>query len=292
MALVSRCFPSLPASCLPASERYSTTMDIHDLHQETGDAWDQAATIYERSEAEDIEFLRSGGNSLMAPEQRILGDLRPWCQRAIHLQCAGGTDTFSLLAQGAHEVVGTDVSPRMIAVARRKAEALGAAAKFHVCDTLEVSHDLNNTADLVYTGRGALPWMMDIGAWGRVVAGLLPPGGKLYIFEGHPLDWVWDMEASEYRLDTVRGDYFSEKLSDQRWPNPLLDRLDEGDGDRPRAREHQWTLGEVMNSLVVVGLRLEHFEEYPDLYWDQFPHLSEGLARRLPHTFSLLMRKA
>ncbi len=65
-----------------------------------------------------------------------------------------------------------------------------------------------------------------------------------------------------------------------------------GDGDRPRAREHQWTLGDVLNALVAVGLRLEHFEEHPDLYWGQFPCLPDDLARRLPHTFSLLMRKA
>jgi SAM-dependent methyltransferase len=266
-------------------------MNTQRIHQQTGAAWDQAAANYERSEAEDIEFLRSSGNSLMAAERRILGELHPWCRRAIHLQCAGGTDTLSLLAQGAQEVVGTDISARMIAVARRKAEALGASAMFHVCDTLAVPHDLDGTADLVYTGRGALPWMMDIDAWARVVERLLKPNGKLYVFEGHPLDWVWDMGASEYRLDPVRGDYFSEVLSDQRWPNPMLDGMI-SDGDRPRAREHQWTLGNVLNALVAVGLRLDHFEEHPDLYWGQFPHLPEDLARKLPHTFSLLMRKA
>lgn len=265
-------------------------MDTQTIHQQTGDAWDQAAARYERSEADDITALRSGGNSLLAPECRILGDLRPWCQRAIHLQCAGGTDTLSLLAQGAQEVVGTDISPRMIGVARRKAEALGAPASFFVCDTLKVPHELDSTADLVYTGRGALPWMMNIGAWAQVAERLLKPGGKLYVFEGHPLDWVWDMEASEYRLDPVRGDYFSEELSDERWPNPMLDGI-VGDRDRPRAREHQWTLGDVLNALVTVGLRLEHFEEHPDLYWGQFPHLPDDLTRRLPHTFSLLMRK-
>lgn len=266
-------------------------MDIHALHQETGYAWDKAAVGYEREEADDIAFLRSGGSHLFAPERRLLGDLRPWCRCAIHLQCAGGGDTLSLLAQGAHAVVGTDISPRMIAVAHRKARALDAPASFHVCDTLDVPRELDGTADLVYTGRGALPWMMDLGAWAQVAERLLRPGGKLYVFEGHPLDWVWDMEAREYRLDSVRGDYFSERITDQRWPNPLLDRLSESDEERPRAREHQWTLGNVLNSLVGAGLRLERFEEHPDLYWDQFPHLPHDIVRRLPHTFSLLVSK-
>ena len=267
-------------------------MNTQTIHRQTGAAWDLAAARYERSAADDTAAPRSGGNSLLAPECRILGDLRPWCQRAIHLQCAGGTDTLSLLAQGAHEVIGTDISPRMIAVARRKADALNVLASFYVCDTLEVPDELNGTADLVYTGRGALPWMMDIGAWAQVVERLLKPGGRVYVFEGHPLDWVWDMEASEYRLDPVRGDYFSEQLTDQRWLNPMLDRLTGDAEGRPRASEHQWTLGDVLNALVATGLRLEQFEEHPDLYWGQFPHLPEDTARRLPHTFSLLMRKA
>lgn len=266
-------------------------MDITTIHQQTGAAWDQAAAMYERSEAEHTDFLRSGGSTLLAPEQRILGDLRPWCRKAIHLQCAGGTDTFSLLAQGAQEVVGTDISPRMIAVARRKAEALGVPASFFVCDTLEMPQEFDGTADLVYTGRGALPWMMDIGAWAQVTERLLKPGGKLYVFEGHPLDWVWDMEAAEYRLDPVRGDYFSEQLTDQRWPNPMLANRNESDGARPKAREHQWTLGAVLNALVATGLRLEHFEEHPDLFWGQFPFLPDTLVPKLPHTFSLLMHK-
>ena len=112
-------------------------MDIHELHQETGAAWDQAAALYERDEAEDVAFLRGGGSRLFAPERRILGDLRPWCRRASTSSARAARTRFSLLAQGAQEVVGTDISPRMIAVARRKAEALGAPATFHVCDTLD-----------------------------------------------------------------------------------------------------------------------------------------------------------
>jgi hypothetical protein len=53
----------------------------------------------------------------------------------------------------------------------------------------------------------------------------------------------------------------------------------------------QWRLGEVMNALVGAGLTLERFEEHPDLFWNQFPHLPEDARRRLPHTYSLLMRK-
>ncbi len=56
-------------------------------------------------------------------------------------------------------------------------------------------------------------------------------------------------------------------------------------------RARQWTLGPVMNSLLQADLRLERFEEHPDLYWNQFENIPSDLAARLPHTFSLLMRK-
>ena len=35
--------------------------------------------------------------------------------------------------------------------------------------------------DIVYTGRGALCWLPDIPAWAKIVAGLVKPGGFLYL---------------------------------------------------------------------------------------------------------------
>jgi SAM-dependent methyltransferase len=256
------------------------------VHRANGLAWDQAAAIYEDG-TRDSDFVQKGGNSLLPPERRLLGDLRPWCRRAIHLQCSGGWDAASLIEQGAHEVVGIDISPRMIAVARRRAQALGLNASFYVSDVLDTPHELNGSADLVYTGKGALPWIMDLEAWARVVARLLAPEGLLYVFEGHPLDWVWDSEAPEYRLDNTYGDYFDDGLNGMGFPNGFL----ASTGRPERARMRQWRLGEVMNALVAAGLTLERFEEHPDLFWNQFPHLPDDMRRRLPHTYSLLMRK-
>lgn len=263
-----------------------------ELHKETGVAWNVAAAIYERDEEEDLTLLRSGGNSLLPPEHRFLHDLKPWCERAIHLQCAGGTDTLSLWNMGAGEVVGVDISEKMIAVARRKSTVLSAPARWVCCDVLDTPPELDNTADLVYTGRGALPWIMDIRAWAGVVARILKPGGRLYVFEGHPLDWVWDMEATSYQLSSKTGAYFSEAVAtDRGWPLFSVPIQEHADKDQFHVHEHQWTLGEIMNSLVAAGMRLERFEEHPDLFWNQFPNLPAELQDRLPHTFSLLMRK-
>ena len=122
-------------------------------------------------------------------------------------------------------MVGLDISERMIQAARRKSEALNARALWYCCDVLEAPPELDGTADLVYTGRGALSWIMDIATWSRTVARLLKPGGRLYVFEGHPLDWVWDHAASELRIDPQPpyGDYFSQTASvDKGWPETYI----------------------------------------------------------------------
>jgi SAM-dependent methyltransferase len=245
-------------------------MDNRQLHQHNRAAWNEAAQRYEEEIEEDIAFLRQGGRNFMAFEISFLQDLGNWCQRAIHLQCAGGRDTLSLWNQGAHEIVGVDISDRMIACARRKADALGAPATWHCCDVLEAPHELDGTADLVYSGRGALCWIMDIEAWARVVARLLKPGGRLYLCEGHPLDWVWDPEATELRLDphAPYGHYFSEQIAtEQGWPTQYIpaSAVPPKEEQAPK-HERQWTLAAILNSLTGAGLRLVRFEEYPDQY--------------------------
>ncbi len=92
-------------------------MDIHTIHKETGAFWNAITDWYgERDEAEFTRYLQSGGNFLFEHEQKLLGDLSPWCKRAIHLQCSHGNDALSLLRQGAAEVVGVDISERLLAV--------------------------------------------------------------------------------------------------------------------------------------------------------------------------------
>lgn len=267
-------------------------MRIEEIHQANRVGWNEGAQAYEDGLRERIEFLRGGGTNFCPPEYGYLKDLKSWCHRAIHLQCAGGTDSLSLWNLGAHEVIGVDISERMLAVARQKSEALQAKARWIHADVLETPHDLDNTADLVYTGRGALCWMMDIEAWAKVVFRLLKPGGRLYIFEGHPVANLWSLEADHFELDPDYGDYFNkETVADAGWPETYI-----GDLGRPKQEhaikyERQWTLGEIVNAVIDAGLVVKRLEEHPDSYWNSQPKMSRELLRKLPQTFSLLAIK-
>ena len=103
-----------------------------------------------------------------------------------------GTDTISLARLGA-TMTGLDFSPTSIEQARRIAGLAGADVRFvqaEVYDALTVLEPAS--FDLVYTGIGALCWLPDIARWAGVVAGLLRPGGRLFLREGHPVLWAVD----------------------------------------------------------------------------------------------------
>lgn len=267
-------------------------MNVREMHQSNRAAWNEAAAHYAETLEERIEFLRQGGMNFCQAEEPYLRHLGDWCRRAVHLQCAGGTDTLSLWNLGAKEVVGVDISEDMIAVARQKSDALNAPALWFCCDILDTPQTLNGTADLVYTGRGAINWLHDMDGWAAVVARLLKPGGRLYLFEGHPLTWVWDTEAAELKLDAVYGDYFQTTVqADQGWGPTYVGELSRPKEELSKKYETQKTFGQIINPLLAAGLRLENLEEHAETYWEQFENLPPEIVGKLPNTFSLLMRK-
>src|ERR1044071_5090473 len=91
-------------------------------------AWNLVAAKYAPEVEANVELLRSGGTGLLPPELETLAPLLRECGRAVVLQCSHGLDALSLWRLGAREVVGVALSERMLALARRKAELLGAPA--------------------------------------------------------------------------------------------------------------------------------------------------------------------
>ncbi|HEY0531691.1 MAG TPA: hypothetical protein VGD29_08855 [Actinoplanes sp.] len=129
-------------------------------------------------------------------------------------------------------------------------------------------------ADLVYTGKGALIWMPDIGAWALDAARLLRPGGHLFVFEGHPAVplWTWDTDRPRIRPDRS---YFA--------PSHLNDSFPANG-----AVERQWTLGRIVTAVADAGLRIRHLAEHPEPFWRMGGVTAAAWDGRLPNTFSLL----
>lgn len=264
--------------------------NFKEQHESNRVAWSEAARRYAAETEETLAFLRAGGTNFVAPEYDFLRPLMP-CDRAIHLQCAGGRDTLSLWNLGAREVVGVDINDEMIALAQHRSEALGAPAQWFRSDVLETPESLNGTADLVYTGRGAVCWLMDIEGWARVIARLLKPGGHFYFFDGHPFSWVWDMAADHYVLDPEYGNYFDPRThTDVGWPTSYIP-ADFQHGQLATKYERQWTVAQLVNALIGAGLVLERLGEHPDPYWDAFPNIPPAELAKIPQTLSILARR-
>jgi SAM-dependent methyltransferase len=272
-------------------ELRAVKVNIKQIHSEIARGFDAIAASKYRAELEDrIALLRSGAQSLVHVEIEELRDLLPGAS-VVHLQCSHGLDALSLLTLGASDVAGVDLSSEMIQLATELTHRLGQSARWFCADVVDPPAELRASADLVYTGKGSLPWIMDLDAWATSVQSLLKPGGRLYIFEGHPLDNLWDRESETLQLRADGFGYFdSGPRENPGFPASALRRV-KTDMERPVMREQFWRPDQIMAALADAGLQHEMYREHPDLFWDQFPHWSNELRHRLPHSYSLRYRR-
>jgi len=214
----------------------------------------------------------------------------------VHLQCHIGTDTVSLARLGAKSTTGLDFSPSAIAAARELAERAGNDVTFVVSDAYDAVSTLGpQRFDLVFTGIGALCWLPDIRRWADVVAGLLRPGGRLFMREGHPMMWTLSdprpdgLLVIEYPYFESPGIVFSYSESYS------------GTGElaSPDSVGFNHGLGEIFTALRDAGLAVTDIEEHREVPWNpldtameespEWPgeyRLREG-GERVPLTYTL-----
>jgi SAM-dependent methyltransferase len=259
-------------------------------------SWDERAPAHAASPGYAVDRFASDPahlSEVVRFDLPRLGDIGGL--RGVHLQCHIGTDTISLARLGAG-MTGLDFSPASIVQARRIAGLAGADVRFvqaEVYDALTVLEP--RSFDLVYTGIGALCWLPDIARWAGVVAGLLRPGGRLFIREGHPMLWALEDGRPDHLL-VVKYPYFERE-------EPMV--FDEGgtyvetDAVFTHNRTHEWNhgLGEIVTALMTAGMDLTGLAEHDSVPWDALPGQMEQLADgewrladrpwRLPHSYTL-----
>jgi SAM-dependent methyltransferase len=151
--------------------------------------WNERVPLHLRSRLYDLPKFKAGALSLRSHEIADLGDVRG--KELIHLQCHFGKDTLSWARLGAH-VTGLDFSEGAVRAAIALAAEIGVDARFVTADVYDAPEALGgHTFDIVYTGVGALCWLPDMTRWAKVVFNLLQPGGELYLYEFHPLKWIF-----------------------------------------------------------------------------------------------------
>ena len=267
--------------------------------------WDDRVPVHLASSFYDLAGFRAGASTLQPFEVSEVGDVAG--RRLVHLQCHIGLDTLSWARRGA-QVSGLDFSAPAIDAALALAASLGIPATFVVSDVYDAVDAFGGQRfDIVYTGTGALVWLPDIPRWARVVAGLLAPGGFLYLVEGHPFVQILDDTTGAPGAASAAGasrasggsglcvarDYFDAAPQVEDYPYTYTD----GPAlEHTRQVEFQHSLGEIVTSLAKEGLRIEFLHEYDfDAFgrFDSLQRREDGTYRfppgqpRVPMQFSL-----
>jgi SAM-dependent methyltransferase len=259
-------------------------------------SWDDRAVAHAASPDYEVDrFAADPGflSDVVRFDLPLLGDIGGL--RGVHLQCHIGTDTISLARLGA-DMTGLDFSPVSLAQARRIAGLAGADVRFAEAEVYDAVRVLGpESFDLVYTGIGALCWLPRIRPWAAVVAGLLRPGGRLFLREGHPMLWAME-DGRPDGLLAVEYPYFERD-------EPSV--FDEGgtyvetDAVFTHNLTHEWNhgIGELVTALLDAGLALTGLAEHDSVPWEALPGQMEKLGNgewrladrpwRLPHSYTL-----
>ena len=263
--------------------------------------WDERAPAHAASPDFAFEAYASDParvSDIVRFDLPLLGDVSGL--DGVHLQCHIGSDTVSLARLGAR-MTGVDFSPASLVEARRLADLAGVDVPFVHGEVYEAVDLLGpGRFDLVYTGIGALCWMPDIARWAGVVAGLLRPGGRLFVREAHPIVWALADERRD-GLVVVDRPYFE-------IDEPTVIDADDGTYVRTDATfattltvEWNHGLGQIVTALLDNGLHLTGLVEHDSLPWDALPGQMRSIGGgeyqladrpwRLPHSYTLQARR-
>jgi SAM-dependent methyltransferase len=222
-------------------------------------AWETAAHKYVDEYDEHLAQAATG-SELVDVERDLLREVLSRSPAVVHPQSGHGLDDIALVRAGARSVVGVDYSTVPDGAAQRRADELGAPCRYVVAAVPGIPL-ASASADLVYTGKGALIWMPDLAAWARDVARVLRPSGHLFVYEAHPAVPLWTWDEDEPRIRTDRG-YFD--------------------------RRH---LGQIVTTVIAAGMRVLHLSEHPEPFWRAGGVAAAAWGGRLPNSFALLARK-
>jgi SAM-dependent methyltransferase len=245
--------------------------------------WDARTPIHLASDYYDVAGFRAGDSSLHRLEvdevtEAAGGSLRG--KSLLHLQCHFGLDTLSWARHHGADVVGVDFSAAATETARSLAAETGLSSRARFVEHDVRTLDLGETFDIVFVSYGAICWLPELTSWASVVARHLAPDGFAYVAEIHPAASAMLDEPGTTEM-VVGYPYWTRG-------EPL--RFEESgtyadfDADI-RLPEYVWSHGldDLINALIVAGLRLEFFREHAFTVYPQFPYLEEyGDIWRLP----------
>jgi SAM-dependent methyltransferase len=180
--------------------------------------------------------------------------------RAVQIGCNNGREVLSMLALGAATATGIDQSDAFLAQAEelRAISPHGDKASFVCTDVYALPDGLSGRFDLALITIGVLNWMPDLTRFLCAVSSLLAPGGRLLIYETHPVLDMFEPHGDEPHRP--KYSYFRTE------PFITEDEIvydGSATGKAPPSYWHFHTMGDIVTGCIRAGLQIAKLTEYP-----------------------------
>ncbi|MEL7586945.1 MAG: methyltransferase domain-containing protein [Prolixibacteraceae bacterium] len=263
-----------------------TKMDYKEINKRL---WNDKTNVHFTSDFYDVDSFLKGRDTLNPVETELLGNIND--KSILHLQCHFGLDTISLSRHGAL-VTGVDFSDNAITRANQLKETLGTNTRFIQSDIYNLTDNLHETFDVVFTSYGVIGWLPDMKKWAETIAHFLKPGGIFVMVEFHPVIWMFS-----YDFKNIAFNYMDS--------SPIIEELEGTYADRKsgiKSKSVAWNhgLGYVIDSIIKSGLELTDFKEYDYSPYDCFENTVRigerrfqirGLENKIPMMYSIKATK-
>lgn len=204
-------------------------------------------------------------------------------KRVLNLLGSKGNKAVCFALLGA-DVTVVDISIENKRYAMELAEAAGVSLNYIVNDVLELADEKMSPFDIVILEMGVLHYFVDLQPLFQMVSKLLNETGIFIVRDYHPI------VAKTLRIKNgeavLESDYFSNRYVEvdvaysALLPKPMKNKLEKN-------IIRQWMLSEVVNALINSDLKIRKMREDKGVHW-AFPEgTPEGIADRLPGTFTI-----
>lgn len=207
-----------------------------------------------------------------------------------HFCCNNGRELMSAVRNtGAASGVGFDLAANILAQARQIAAETGIPCTFVEGDVCETAAGYVAQFDLLLVTIGALCWIEELDGFFRKAAACLKPGGRLMIYEIHPVSEMFALpEESCFdpnQPSKIVNNYFQRE--------PFTDCLGMGylagrNYDSKPFVSFIRTMGDVVTGIAQSGLRVESLREFDH---DVGGNTEALEGKGIPLSYLLLARK-
>ncbi len=201
------------------------------------------------------------------------------------LCCNNARELLSIKSLGAGRCVGFDFSQAFLDQGRELAETAGQELELVQTEITAIPESYSESFDLAVMTIGVLGWMPDLSAFFETVQRVLKPGGRLFLYEDHPILNMYPV--GEQPMPPVPDESYFRST-----PYREDEGLDYWSGKPYDAQPVYWTfhkMSDVIMGVVGNGFQIEDFEELPDDIGNRPDFANQ--PQQLPLSYILIARK-